>query len=259
VSFAEPGAVTQQALIDFWITELRSAYPILEFQEPYSAPIEQLDVPILDAAALSSAMVRPTTGPRIWVWTSNREQVVQLQPGWFACNWRKTTEGSHYRHWPERRQDFAQILQRFRDFLLKTQEGFRWAVSQCEVTYVNHITPNEQWKTHADFERIFAVAFGRKATEKLEQLALEVQYALELDERRVGRLHVKVTPAFFRASGQPVYILELTARGSPVSSSGEDVLAFLDSGRRVIVNTFLDITKPEMHGAWKRVNQNDTE
>ena len=51
--------------------------------------------------------------------------------------------------------------------------------------------------------------------------------------------------------GNPVVRYHLTARGSPVTKSVDDAMAFMDLGRELIVTYFEKSTSPDMHKIWE--------
>jgi hypothetical protein len=70
----------------------------------------------------------------------------------------------------------------------------------------------------------------------------------------LGRLHIRTKSGFQVSGGQPIIVLELTARGQPLGEGINGVLPFLDVGREWIVRGFASITTPEMHELWERTD-----
>ena len=70
----------------------------------------------------------------------------------------------------------------------------------------------------------------------------------------IGRLHVALQPAWKKADNSPILVMTLTARGAPLGEDIEGAFAFFELGRRWIVKGFADLTTPEMHRAWERID-----
>ena len=75
----------------------------------------------------------------------------------------------------------------------------------------------------------------------------------EVDEP-IGRLHVDLQPAWKKTDGSPILTMHLTARGAPLAEGTDGAFAFLDLGRRWIVNAFEDLTTPDMQHVWERID-----
>lgn len=236
-------------LAAFWKERLRDRFPIVEEQPAYSPPIEQFDAPVATTPSFEISSSFP--GARLLVSEPARAELIQLQPGWFACNWRKVQPTAKYDHWPARQDAFnhwfGELLAYIADSGAPPPD-----VRQCEVTYVNHIYPNAVWATHADFAKVFTTTLASPSVGNLEQLTAQAQVALTGDDGLPkGRLHIKILPAFGRDGRTPLYVLELTARGA--SGSQTD---FFSQGREAIVRTFVDITTLEMQEQWKKRGSN---
>ena len=48
------------------------------------------------------------------------KEVVQAQPDWFACNWRRVSRGDEYDRWPSRRAAFERHFQELEEFVIDT-------------------------------------------------------------------------------------------------------------------------------------------
>lgn len=85
---------------------------------------------------------------------------------------------------------------------------------------------------------------------ELEQVSSQAQFILQNESGPYGRLYVKVLPAYAPDGNTPIYVLELTARGSPQGDGIHGALAFLDLGRDAIVRAFIEMTTETMHQEW---------
>lgn len=253
VAFEGLGPEASPYLAAYWNQHLKDRFPRVEQQPPYQPPRETFGAEhgIQQVQFELMAGLPPS---RLWASSVTSGELVQLQPGWFACNWRKTEPDAQYDHWQARREAVATEFAAFSEFV--TGQGIgRPKVTQCEVTYVNHIQPNELWNSHAQAERIFPFVSPRTSEGRLEQLSTEIQVALLEGGVQFGRLHIKILPAFAKDGRTPLYVFELTARG-PVHAEGigaETATSFLDKGRNAIVRTFLQLTSEEMQlKAWRK-------
>lgn len=260
VSFASPPVVevvagvafdglTSEAgalLAAFWKEQLRQQFPSIQQQPPYSATDEQFP---FEGRSISLNLFPGLPAARLWAQSSDGQEVLQLQPGWFACNWRKVQSGGEYDRWSSRREAFRRNFIALSDYL--SQEGAgQPKVRQCEVTYINHITVSGVWSDHSDIAKVFKISPPLDVSYPLEQVSYQTQFRLERDGEPFGRLYTKVLPAFGADGRTPLYVFELTARGTPQGDGVEGALGFLDQGRRAIDLTFVALTTEAMHEEW---------
>lgn len=247
VSFAGISAEASALLAAFWKENLRHDYPTLQQQPPYSPPVEQLHSDVAPSSfSLDFSAAFPIA--RLWALSQDGNELLQLQPGWFACNWRKVKPDDEYDRWPRRRDAFAKTFDHLSRFLL--EEGVAEPkIQQCEVSYINHIAASDTWHEHADIGKIFKGISQLKTVSPLEQVTVQAQFVLHHESGPYGRLHVKIAPAF-GPNGRSLYVFELTARGAPFGEGTAGALAFLDRGREAIDRTFVDLTTEEMHREW---------
>jgi uncharacterized protein (TIGR04255 family) len=242
---AEMGAL----LSALWKERLRNEFPVLQQQPPYSPPDEQF--PSSGRALSITLNLVPVPNVRLWAQSSDGQRLVQLQPGWFAYNWRQLSPREEWSRWKDRRNEFRTYFDTLSQYL--TQEGAgQPKIRQCEVTYINHIFASESWSLHSDFAKIFRIAPQVELPCDLEQMSLQAQFVLEHDNEPYGRLYAKITPAFGPDGITPLYVFELTARGAPQGDSIEGAINFLDLGRRAANRTFVALTTETMHQEWGR-------
>jgi len=244
----------------FWHDHLRQRFPNVQQQPTYTPPREVFGQE-RHAPGFQFEFGQGLPPTRLWASNPDGQELIQVQPGWFACNWRKVAEDSEYDHWPKRRRALSERFSEFADFL--ENEGLGTVkLTQCEVTYVNHVRPNSLWATHADAAKIFNVTFPSDPTTTLEQISTEVQVALSRDGRQWGRMYIKINPAFAQDGRTPLYVLELTVRGPAHEVGGdlEPVTTFMDKAREAIVRTFLAITSADMQSkVWGGRNERSNE
>ncbi len=247
VAFDGPGTEASALLSAFWKEHLRQRFPSLLQQPPYTPTDEQFPAGGRTISFSLTAGGLPTA--RLWAGTGDGQEALQLQPGWFACNWRKVQPDQEYDRWPARREAFRRYFSALSDYLAEEGVG-QPKVRQCEVTYINHIAPSAAWSSHAEFSEIFKVSIPSDLPYLIEQTSFQTQFILEYDNVPCGRLYAKVLPAFGPDGRSPLYVFELTARGAPQGDSIDGTLAFLNLGRKAIDLTFVALTTETMHEEW---------
>ena len=230
----------------YWKEHLRSRFPNLQYQPTYSPPDEQFPS---GSRALSLNLIAGPQPARLWAQSNDGQELLQLQPGWFACNWRKVQPDDEYDRWGSRRAAFEQHFSDLCGYLANEGAG-QPKVRQCEVTYINHIRSSSRWSSHADFAKIFSGVQPSITPSRVEQISAQAQFIMDNEAGAFGRLYTKILPAFDIDGQSPLYVFELTARGAPQGDGIDGALGFLDRGREVIDLTFLAMTTSAMHEEW---------
>ncbi len=229
----------------FWST-IRGDYPQQAIQPPLDNVVEDL----VGSPLGGKIGIRFSSEPeaRCWYLNASGTELIQLQRDRFVRNWRKVTGSEEYPSYdllkPRLEHDWARLLA-----FLEREELGRPEVNQCEVTYINHLAVDVETLGSAHrFARGLSSLAGEFLPEP-ETTQLQVRYLMG-DKK--GRLHVAVEPGVRLDDRHPVLQLGLTARGSPVSSRLEDILAWFDLGHEWVVRGFTDFTRSEMHKTWER-------
>lgn len=241
----------------FWQSALADTFPRVEEKAPYSLD-DAFSLPFgLDRTAASdrrrdeggfadphceSGQDQPAQ--RLWFLNEAGDELLQLQRNWFAGNWRRITIQEQRIDWSTRRELFIGWLRSLDSYLAETGVG-HLAPRQYEVTYVSHIHASEEWKHHGEFHKVFRSAglddlprYLRRESVRLHQEFL----ILGRDGPAVGRLRVNARPGYTADSRAPVYVLELTARGTPRPLPRWDRIAdLLDTGRSAILDVMTAI------------------
>lgn len=266
LSFAEPPVVEVALSVSFstaesfhaghlgvlWESKFKDSFPRVEVQAGEPPPVEQLnDRPIPPAFGL-----QVQAGPipmRMWLLNTRGTELIQLQTGWFARNWRRQDQPDlQYPRFSRVREAFVGDLEKVTQFLSERGLGNLNPI-QCEVAYVNHIVGDGMWSNHGDFGQIFSFggfpALGSAL--RPEATTTESQFLIEHRGSVVGRFYVQANPAFRRKDNKPIYVLTLTARGLPLSKGVPGVLSFIDLGHDLIIQTFLKATSSEAQTIWR--------
>lgn len=232
----------------------KARFPKVETKPPMEQVLESFDQPVIPRLQIRFLQV-PL--PRLWLVSAEGTELLQVQADRFVHNWRKVAVGDAYPRYPSIKEQFADEMTAFiawcSENKLPTPQ-----VRQCEVTYINSIATPDASERHTRPERIVNFISSVEhptPTAEMESVNLAAHYLLK-DARRadsnkpIGRLHMEMTPAFTASDHSPMYALTLIARGVPASADVAGTLDFMDLGRRAIVETFKNITTPEMHSAW---------
>jgi uncharacterized protein (TIGR04255 family) len=233
----------------YW-DKIRSEYPKFELRPPVLGQIETFGDSAENADAVFELSLLNQPPIRIWFVHSKANRLIQLQSDRFVFNWRKIGAEEKYPKFDEAiRGEFQKEWIRFGEFL-ESQSIPVPVVTQCEISYVNHI-PGSSWTTFKSIVSALAEWPGNKGTGFLpvpEDLQFNTRYVMAGH----GRLHVQLQPAIRNFDGKRVSQLTLTARGKPSSSATEALMRWFDIGREWIVRGFADFTSEEMHKLWRR-------
>jgi uncharacterized protein (TIGR04255 family) len=232
----------------YW-ERVRGEYPRFEIKSPIANVTEHLGSGAPIGRQIGLEFV---TGPelRCWYLDQSRTRLVQVQRDRFVHNWRKVAGTESYPRYPSLRASLVREWERFCDFL-KDEKLERPKINQCEVLYVNNIEYEKGWNGYGELNKVVASLATPKAKGKFlpspERVSMQVTYRLE---GNAGRLYVSLSPVIRGRDGKEVLQMTLTARGAPKSSSDEDVLSWLDLGRKWVVRGFSDFTTSEIHKVW---------
>jgi len=203
------------------------------------------------------AFVEHTTN-RVWFLSEAEDELVQAQADRFIYNWRaaKERDGREYPRFEAVEAGFLSAFETLGAFLARNDLD-EPNITQCEVTYVNHILPAEDvWHTHAEAGRAVTLVSETNRFFFLptaEDIRASARFLIRApDENVAGRLHIELEPRYFVEDDTPLLLLKLTARGAPLGKGLEGARDFFAIGREWIVRGFADITSPEMHRIWGR-------
>jgi uncharacterized protein (TIGR04255 family) len=230
--------------------------PIIEEHPPLEPVIETFELPSAPRRLEITIQERPPI-PRSWFLNDQKTELVQVQADRFIHNWRKLQSPEPYKRYEPIREAFmgeVVILQQF----LKDERLGPLVLSQCEVTYLNHIEPSGVWERHCQLDLVLqhwkSSSDGAFLPES-EGINLQQRVVIQSEEGRpLGRLHVVIEPAWKKIDRSPILTMNLTARGAPLGDGIEGAFAFFDLGRRWIVKAFTELTTPAMWRAWGRTD-----
>jgi uncharacterized protein (TIGR04255 family) len=232
----------------FW-SKVKERFPKTEEQAPLLPTIERFPEPMPPGGQIRFESIEVPTLPRVWMINEAGTEVIQLQNDRFIKNWRKSADDEPYPHYePVIRPAFERDFREFKSILAE-QKLSEIKVTQCEVTYVNHIISGDGWNNFSQLGRIFRFWMppALPVPGNPEDIGIHIRFPIIEDGRPIGRLHVDIQPALRATDSRRMYVMNLTARGL----QGSD-LEFFDIGRRWIVNTFEQLTTEEMHHIWRK-------
>jgi uncharacterized protein (TIGR04255 family) len=235
-----------------WAERFKDRFPKTEEHAPLPSVLELFG---LQAAPRVDVRLETAQIPRCWFLNQSGTELMQIQPDRFIHNWRKVGKGDEYPRFEHVRDEFHREVSAFRDYLAQEDLG-ALTPNQCEVTYINHIESGAEWDQPGQLEKVLTVWASRYSDDYLsepENVRFVARYVIrDSTGDPMGRLHVSAEPAYRAIDGRPVLVLELTARGRPDGEGINGVLAFMNTGREVVVRAFASITTPEMHEIWGR-------
>jgi uncharacterized protein (TIGR04255 family) len=236
---------------------VRETYPKVEEQQPIFPPtFETFGAPNVAQNMQLQFSMQPDI-LRYWFLSADENQLLQIQRDRVIHNWRQKKSDDDYPRYESVKQNFEAELAIVQKFF--HDEG--WGdirPNQCEVSYINIIGPNEVTQTpNRDLAEIFTFwneKYSDRNLSHIERGAFAVAFLILGDDGKepVGRLHIDCRAAVRKEDSKPVLRLALTARGRPEKESLSAALAWLDKGRREVVQGFASITTKKMHEVWGR-------
>jgi uncharacterized protein (TIGR04255 family) len=231
--------------------ELRKEYPSVSEQMPLAAVFETFGASAPQPIQLTLGFPLAPQMSRFWLESPDGAHVLQIQQDRIVHNWRKKGDAA-YPHYEPLRARFEREIEIFERFLDREKLG-QLAPNQCEIAYINTIQLPHGENPHSNLQRVSPIWVGAIASSPgclLEDAGLQARFVLRDHDNPVGRLYVAFTPDFHPSGEPPALLLQVTARGRPKSATMTDAFNFLDLGRREIVQTFDNVTSPELHRIW---------
>jgi uncharacterized protein (TIGR04255 family) len=243
----------------YW-DRVRGQFPQVQQQIQLPHIIERKGIQASNPSPTISFLTPAEQIPRVWIISEDHCELIQLQADRFLRNWRRyhgpaiqyPTYDGHTR--PNFERDFTDFL----DFaaIEKLPEP---VADQCEVTYINVIRPCGVWEQFGQLGKVFK-GWMAECPSVASGPPLAVQWrakheVVDADGRFVGHLFLELDSAFDGGSEgepQPVFQLQLIVRGRPLGEGMSGVMRFMDLGHSTIVNSFAEVTTPEMQSVWGR-------
>jgi uncharacterized protein (TIGR04255 family) len=246
VQFSNPVGYSQIHAGKVW--ELfQKDYPNVEEYMPL-APVFETFGPQIPSFGNQLSFVDGPLHDRYWFLNEHRDELIQFQQDRILHNWRKV--GDHSNQYPR----FERMMEKFTEELRKLEGYFstlapqQLQISQCEISYINHIAPASKESLNLS-DWLSFVRFGSKHPQSLNLNFRET--VVDANGEPCARMTCEIGEVL-RLDGQRAISLSLTVRGAPKSSTSSSALDFLVDGRASIVKRFTELTTPEAHKAWER-------
>jgi uncharacterized protein (TIGR04255 family) len=199
--------------------------------------------------------------PRMWMLSEDSTEMIQVQTDRFLRNWRRYHNDTipYPSYETSGRPGFEGDYWNFCEFT-KAQELGEPVIDQCEMTYINHIRPCGVWSEFAELGKVFngwASSYPVLAGSKPDSIACRVRHEVADDNGQyVGHLFVESDSGYLPGPDNelmPVIQFQLIVRGRPLGEGMLGVMQFMDLAHATIVKSFAEVTTPEMHKVWERI------
>lgn len=185
-------------------------------------------------------------GSRFWFLSPDKDELLQFQSDKFLHNWRQVEDQKNsYPRFEAVYDKFSHELRLLhRHFLERFHDSM--TVTQCEVTYINHIYVADEHKNPSKWLNF--INYARDA----DDFNVAFREVIADDAGRPqGRLLCDAGMAA-NAQGDRLILLTITARGAPSAPDWKSALEFIRRGREMVVSLFADVTTDFAHGIWDR-------
>lgn len=234
-----------------WGEKLRERYPLVEQDDPLPHEIERFGARDTLLAVNKLRFVEKLPLPRMRIVSSDSCSLLQIQNDRFVFNWRNhfSKESVEYPRFTALRDRFAKDFEKFREFVSENSLG-ELRLNQVEITNVNHILCNGM-----SFSDVFAgLQCGVDISEDLDLQAISFRttHVIKSKDKPVGRLYSVIEKAYRKSDNAEVFKLTFTARSNIDDTSLDGAFSVLANLRDKINQSFVCLTKEEMHKAWGR-------
>jgi uncharacterized protein (TIGR04255 family) len=228
--------------------EFRDRYPNNEQQRALSTIEENLDGP----PAPMRVRLDEFNYPRQWFLNKTGTRLIQVQRDRFVVNWRKLETTEDYPRYSAMLDMLSEEYSRFVAFL-KKESIPEPTVTQCELTYVNHIPLSPEMDGVASISTLWAGAQSEAFLPRPEAVGFQARYLIAGSEGvPVGRLYVESDTGVRLADQAPIFVMNFVARGRPFGSGLGGAVEFLNLAHDWVVRGFASVTSKEMHASWRR-------
>lgn len=190
--------------------------------------------------------------PRVFLITGDSNYVIQLQSDFFAHNWRKVKVDDAYPSFEKAKGIFLDKWELFRDFIRDNKLG-DLNLLRYEVTYVNHFAEEVQGEFPLAISKYSPLISLRETGKDFlpNPRALSADLQFEIGGSK-GILKVSFRQGVRPLDQKNVMQMELAARAD-AKPDGSDMLGWLEVAHEWIVRGFTELTTPEAHSKWKRM------
>lgn len=246
VQFSQPPAYTSLNAAD--VRQIyQTEFPNVAEQPPLPPIFETFGTPTPPTVSFN---IRPVLSHnRYWFVATSGNELIQFQPDRLLHNWRKVgTDGGVYPR-------FEAIVTKFERELRTLEKLFgqfgssKLDISQCEISYVNHIVDLDPAKEPVPSEWLSFLQLSEPPSDLSVVLRRNLCAA---NGTPFARLTVEANTAIDGAA-RKLLVLQLTVRGAPEGRGIDDAINFLHFGRATAVTAFKELTTPKAHEIWRIV------
>ena len=230
----------------YW-QQIRDKYPNCEQQ----SPVVSED----DSSIFQNMPGEVFPLPRFWFSSSAHPMLIQVQRNAFMLNWRRLQNNVDYPHYETVQKEFWNAMEIYKAFIQDCVGAKLDVVNRCELTYINVITRNKFFSTHAEIKNVLPPIEG------FCNLENDARHLAGLNATAVYRINdnllVDMVTKLGRrkdATKEEIAILEIKAHGSPVDLSLGEARNWYEVAHEAVNETFLTFTDDRVQKElWKRV------
>lgn len=189
--------------------------------------------------------------PRVWLINEEGDYLIQLQKNHFLFNWRK--KDGVYPRFANIAPKFYENFEKFQKFCAHNDLG-DIVPEKFELSYINHIYINEGWTKIEEIGNIFPDIKWSKNEDRFLKEMISFQWFQEFNmpNSQNGRIFVKVRHGVKRPENTPLFVFEITVRGSRLEISQDE---WFRNAHDAILWTFEDLTHNSIQEeVWKKKN-----
>ncbi len=244
IQFRPATGYTQILAKDIW-SLFKTDFPLIEEHRSMPPSFETFGSKLSSAPQFQ--LVANAEHSRYWFINKDQDELIQFQGDRLLHNWRQRgEEPKPYPRFEVMAEQFSKQVNALQEYF-KSLEDQELEINQCEISYINHFPLiTSEFDSPNDYLEILNLK------NENEDLMLGYRRIITQESgQKVGRLYCDIKPAI-KNSGELVYVVNLTVRGTPKATSIEEALAFLKNGRDIIVKEFTAITTEKAHQYWER-------
>jgi uncharacterized protein (TIGR04255 family) len=225
----------------YW-NRIRDRYPLCEQQ-----PMVVTNSP--DTRPFQEAPGELFPLPRFWFSSATHPMLIQVQRNAFIFNWRRG-DANEYPHYDMVIKDFWQELEGYKVFIQEL--GSLDIIQQCELTYINVISPNEFFTNPAQLMNVLPpiASLYDIQTDNRQMTGINATINYRVNPTLLIDLAIKLGRRL--DTNERVAVLELKAHGAPSDLSLEGARSWYDLAHEATYQMFLDATsKKVQEQIWK--------
>jgi uncharacterized protein (TIGR04255 family) len=188
---------------------------------------------------------------RVFLVSSDENLIIQIQPDFFAHNWRKVKEDDRYPGFDLPKELFLRRWALFQQFI-RDIDGGEIRPTRYDITYVNQIVePQGAFPLAIEhYSPLISLhpAQGGQLTSQPKALMAELQFDLP---QNLGILRASFKQGQRTEDKVELMQVDLTARHF-VRAEGPSLEEWLDNAHECLAVSFVELTTPEAHKKWGR-------